>query len=71
MIMAFICMGRKCTDLFIELKYIKSFSQEDLYEKHDSCQCLAHIETAIEKIISGVENHLNEMQQGVMSRSAS
>jgi len=70
MILAFVCMGRKSADLYLEIKYIKAFSQEDLYEKHDSCQCLAHIETAMEKIMSGIESHIGDLQQGV-SRSAS
>jgi hypothetical protein len=40
-------------DLFVELRYIKAFSNDDLYDKIDECQCLAHIETAIEKMMSG------------------
>lgn len=37
MILAFACMGKKAAEMLIEINYIKSFSQEDLYEKHDSC----------------------------------
>lgn len=47
----------------LELKYIKAFTQEDLYEKVDECQCLAQIETAIDKIQSGTLESLVAMAE--------
>jgi hypothetical protein len=53
MIIALVVIGYDSVDLFVELRYIKAFSNDELYEKIDECQCLAHIETAIEKLMSG------------------
>jgi hypothetical protein len=48
MIVALIVLGKEsAADILVELKYIKAFTQDDLYEKVDECQCLAQIETAI------------------------
>lgn len=71
MILAFVCMGKRSAQMYLEIKYIKEFSQEDLYEKHDACQCLAQIESAIEKLISGVEGVYQMGQQGTSSMSES
>ncbi len=60
MILGFICVGKRSAELFIEMKYIKSFSQDDLYEKIDMCQILAQIETGLERIMTGLENHIGE-----------
>ncbi len=58
MIIALIVIGDDSKDLLVELKYIKAFSDDELYEKIDECQCLAHIETAIEKLLSGTLDQL-------------
>jgi hypothetical protein len=53
MILAFMSLGKRSGDLLIEVKYIQAFSSDDLYDIVQSGQSLAHIETAIEKVISG------------------
>jgi hypothetical protein len=53
MIIALIVIGVVSKDFLVELKYIKAFSNDDLHEKIDKCQCLAHIETAIDRLLSG------------------
>jgi hypothetical protein len=53
MIIALIVIGVDSKDFLVELKYIKAFSNDDLHEKIDKCQCLAHIETAIDRLLSG------------------
>ena len=60
MVYSLICIGKRSADLLIEIKYIKAFSIDDLYGKHDSCQCLAHIESALEMLKTGLEQHFGE-----------
>lgn len=55
MILAFISIGKKSAELFTEMRYIKSFSQEDLFDKIGEGQSLAQIETAMEKLMIGLE----------------
>jgi hypothetical protein len=71
MILAFAYLGKKSADMYLEIKYIKAFSLEDLYDKVDSCQCLAYIETALEKVMTGIDHHLSDKQQGVSSSNQS
>jgi hypothetical protein len=65
MIMAFVSIGKKSAELYNEMRYIKAFSSEDLFEKIGEGQSLAQIETAMEKIMSGLESHLGDAQQGI------
>lgn len=52
MIISFLSLGGKKTgELYVEIQYIKTFSQEDLYFKHDACQCLTQMETAMERVM--------------------
>lgn len=69
MIISCVALGAKASDLLLEIRYIKAFSQEDLVDKHDSCQCLAHIEVALEKLMSGNLdfNQNSDSQQGISS----
>ena len=72
MIVGCIAIGNKAAELFLEIRYIKAFAQENLLDKDDTCQCLVHIETALEMLLTGTVNeHLlgHDSQQGVSSRS--
>jgi hypothetical protein len=37
MIIALVVIGYDSVDLFVELRYIKAFSNDELYEKIDEC----------------------------------
>jgi len=60
MILAFVSIGKKAAELYTEMRYIKSFSSEDLFEKIGEGQSLAQIETAMEKIMGGVQHLLGD-----------
>jgi hypothetical protein len=53
MVISCVALGTKASDLLLEIRYIKAFSQDDLVDKHDACQCLAHIEVALDRLMSG------------------
>jgi len=73
MMAGFLAIGPKAVELYMEVRYIKAFAQENLLDKDDSCQCLVHIETALEMLLTGTINEYlsgaHDSQQGV-SRSS-
>ncbi len=63
MIIVLIVIGVDFKDFLVELKYIKAFSNDELHEKIDKCQCLAHIEAAIDRLLSGTLDQIVERNQ--------
>ena len=53
MIIGLLSLGKRSVDLLVEIQYIQSFSSEDLFHVVDQAQSLAHLETAIHRLIEG------------------
>ena len=53
MILGLLSMGKKSADLIVEIEYIRSFSPEDICDVLQQAQCLAHIDTAVQRVSSG------------------
>lgn len=53
MILGLLSMGKRSADLIVEIDYIRSFSPEDICDVLEVGQCLAHIDTAVQRVSNG------------------